>query len=53
MLGHKNVCLGLTSSDRHQGEALDFMSKREIGGLLLDDSLRFWQPDTNEDAMPV
>ena len=29
------------------------MSRREIGGALLDGSLRFWQRDTNEDAMPV
>jgi SWI/SNF-related matrix-associated actin-dependent regulator of chromatin subfamily A3 len=39
--------------DRHQGEALDFMCKREIGGAFMENDLRFWHLDRNEDAMPV
>jgi SWI/SNF-related matrix-associated actin-dependent regulator of chromatin subfamily A3 len=41
------------SCGRHQGEALDFMCKREIGGAFLGDDLRFWQLDRNEDGMSV
>ncbi|GIZ46851.1 hypothetical protein CKM354_000996000 [Cercospora kikuchii] len=37
----------------HQGEALDFMRKRELGGGLLDTGARFWLPHRTENAIEV
>ncbi|WPB02167.1 uncharacterized protein RHO25_006801 [Cercospora beticola] len=37
----------------HQGEALDFMSKRELGREFLEDTMQYWGHDRTESGMPV